>query len=145
MVFLENISPVLLMLFYITCSAGCASYSTASGSPSEPAVNRDRLYKTVKYLTDISPSRNYSNIDSLNLAANFIKKNFSDYGFKPVEQRYTANGNEYKNIIATTGPRDAPRIIVGAAHYDVCGDQPGADDNGSAVAGLLELMLRFTI
>jgi len=24
------------------------------------------------------------------------------------------------------------------AHYDVCGDQPGADDNASAVAGLLE-------
>jgi Zn-dependent M28 family amino/carboxypeptidase len=29
-------------------------------------------------------------------------------------------------------------LIVGA-HYDVCGDQPGADDNASAVAGLLEL------
>lgn len=28
-------------------------------------------------------------------------------------------------------------MIVGA-HYDVCGDQPGADDNASAVAGLLE-------
>lgn len=24
------------------------------------------------------------------------------------------------------------------AHYDVCGNQPGADDNASAVAGLLE-------
>lgn len=28
-------------------------------------------------------------------------------------------------------------MIVGA-HYDVCGDQPGADDNASAVSGLLE-------
>jgi Zn-dependent M28 family amino/carboxypeptidase len=26
------------------------------------------------------------------------------------------------------------------AHYDVCGEQPGADDNASAVAGLLELV-----
>lgn len=29
-------------------------------------------------------------------------------------------------------------MIVGA-HYDVCGEQPGADDNASAVAGLLEI------
>ena len=35
------------------------------------------------------------------------------------------------------GPTEGPRIVVGA-HYDVCGDTPGADDNASAVAGLLE-------
>ena len=29
-------------------------------------------------------------------------------------------------------------MIVGA-HYDVCEDQPGADDNASAIAGLLEI------
>ena len=43
----------------------------------------------------------------------------------------------YRNIIASFGPPEAARIIIGA-HYDVCGDQPGADDNASAVAGLLE-------
>lgn len=36
------------------------------------------------------------------------------------------------------GPKDGTRIIVGA-HYDVYGDLPGADDNASAVAGLLEI------
>ena len=48
-----------------------------------------------------------------------------------------ADGRRYRNIIASFGPPDAERLIVGA-HYDVCGDQPGADDNASAVAGLLE-------
>ena len=28
--------------------------------------------------------------------------------------------------------------MIVSAHYDVCGNQPGADDNASAVAGLLE-------
>ena len=53
------------------------------------------------------------------------------------EQPFEVQGNEYKNIIATYNPDKKRRLIVGA-HYDVCGDQPGADDNGSAVAGLLE-------
>ncbi|MEL6847968.1 MAG: M28 family peptidase, partial [Bacteroidota bacterium] len=34
-------------------------------------------------------------------------------------------------------PHKTKRLVVGA-HYDVCGDQPGADDNASAVAGLME-------
>jgi len=43
----------------------------------------------------------------------------------------------YKNILASYQPEKSRRLIVGA-HYDVCGNQPGADDNASAVAGLLE-------
>src|SRR5207342_1395907 len=43
----------------------------------------------------------------------------------------------YSNIIASYNPKATKRLIVGA-HYDVCGNQPGADDNASAVAGLLE-------
>ena len=42
------------------------------------------------------------------------------------------------NIIASFGPEKGSRVIVGA-HYDVCGDQPGADDNASGIAGLLEI------
>jgi Zn-dependent M28 family amino/carboxypeptidase len=45
---------------------------------------------------------------------------------------------EYKNVIASFGIANARRIIVGA-HYDVCGNQQGADDNASGVTGLLEL------
>ena len=57
---------------------------------------------------------------------------------QPEEQAFTVAGRTYVNIIAAAGPKDAGRVIVGA-HYDVCGDQPGADDNASAVAGLLEI------
>jgi Zn-dependent M28 family amino/carboxypeptidase len=35
-------------------------------------------------------------------------------------------------------PGSKKRIVVGA-HYDVCGEQEGADDNASGVVGLLEL------
>ena len=48
------------------------------------------------------------------------------------------DGAEYRNVSAFLGPRQGPRIVVGA-HYDVAGAGPGADDNASGVAGLLEL------
>jgi Zn-dependent M28 family amino/carboxypeptidase len=47
-------------------------------------------------------------------------------------------GQVYKNVLASYNTEKTRRLIVGA-HYDVCGDQPGADDNASAVAGLLEI------
>lgn len=58
-------------------------------------------------------------------------------GTKPHIQNWYAWGNEYSNVIASYNYDKKRRLIVGA-HYDVVGDQPGADDNASAVAGLLE-------
>ncbi len=126
---------IIFFAFYFPCHA---SSQNAIAGPLEPAVSKKSIYKTAKTLTDIKPARNYRNIKSLNKVAAYIKGRFSQYGFSPVEQKYKVNGHLYKNIIASIGPTDAPRIIVGA-HYDVCGDQPGADDNASAVAGLLEI------
>ncbi len=42
-------------------------------------------------------------------------------------------------MICSFGPGNGERIIVGA-HYDVYREQPGADDNASGVAGLLEIV-----
>ena len=54
------------------------------------------------------------------------------------EQPYEVQGRSYRNVLASFGPAEGPRLIIGA-HYDVCGEQPGADDNGTGVAALLEL------
>jgi Zn-dependent M28 family amino/carboxypeptidase len=75
--------------------------------------------------------------DSLEKVTQYIIREFSDIGFDCEEQKWNAAGNEYVNVIASYNKHKTKRLIVGA-HYDVCGDQPGADDNASAVAGLLE-------
>ena len=54
------------------------------------------------------------------------------------EQTFQVGGNTYRNVIADLGPNTHRRIVVGA-HYDAVESTPGADDNASAVAGLLEL------
>ena len=102
----------------------------------EKAV-KNRLYKHVEFLTGIRPFRNYQNLESLENVCNYISDEFVSCGYVPVEQKWEAAGNEYKNIIASWQPEKSRRLIIGA-HYDVAGDQPGADDNASAVAGLLE-------
>jgi hypothetical protein len=101
------------------------------------AANQARLHADVQFLTSLKPARNYRNLASLNKAADYIHAEFQKLGGKVQEQKFQVDGHEYRNIITSFGPPDAERIIVGA-HYDVCGDQPGADDNASAVAGLLE-------
>ena len=100
-------------------------------------AKRERLYKDVERLCAIRPYRNYKNLDSLDEACTYISGEFTRHGYKPVEQKWEAEGNEYKNIIASYREEKEQRLIVGA-HFDVAGDQEGADDNASAVAGLLE-------
>lgn len=95
------------------------------------------MLETLKYLTQIKPARNYRNIDSLNNVASYLEDRFKDIGLETSFQNYLVNNNEYKNVIATLNPQYEKRLIIGA-HYDVCGDFQGADDNASAVAGLVQ-------
>jgi Zn-dependent M28 family amino/carboxypeptidase len=104
----------------------------------EISVNKNRLYEDVKKLTSVNPPRNYANLSSLNYVAEYISDEFKKLGCRVEEQNYIADEYEYQNIIASFGPEYGERIIVGA-HYDVCENQPGADDNASAVAGMLEI------
>ena len=95
------------------------------------------MYETIKYLTQIHPPRNYKNIDSLNKVAEYIKERFLSIGLEAAFGEYEVDGRMYKNVIATINPHHNKRVIFGG-HYDVCGDIQGADDNASAVAGIIE-------
>jgi Peptidase family M28 len=60
------------------------------------------------------------------------------------EQSYQYFGQRMANVLAT-GPEtsDASGYYVVGAHYDTVAETPGADDNASAVAVLLELIARI--
>ena len=95
------------------------------------------MLDTLKYLTQIKPARNYKNIDSLNNVALYLENRFKDIGLKTLFQSFLVDGNEYKNVIACLNTQYEKRLVIGA-HYDVCGNFQGADDNASAVAGLIQ-------
>ncbi len=100
-------------------------------------ANTSRLYEDVRFLTELRPFRNYQNLASLAQVVDYIKNEFEQAGLDVRYQKWTAAGNEYTNVIGVYNGHKSKRLVVGA-HYDVCGNQEGADDNASAVAGLLE-------
>lgn len=116
-------------------SYGCAN--TGHGYP-EPHISIENMKRTVDYLSTMNPPRNYKNLEALKKTANYISQEFINYGLTPERQKFEVSDHIYENIIASVGPKEGPRLIVGA-HYDLCGNQPGADDNASAIAGLLEI------
>lgn len=96
-----------------------------------------RLYQDVEFLTSIDPPRNYKHPESLAKVCIYLQEEFTKAGLSISTQKWQAEGQTYTNVIASYQHEKTKRLIIGA-HYDVCGDQPGADDNASAVAGLLE-------
>ncbi len=101
---------------------------------------RENLKKDVYHLSQKIGSRGYQQLDSLNKAAGYITSRLKLYGYSVFYQSYKANGNNYKNIYVTIRGKKSPeKILVIGAHYDTVFGTPGADDNASGVAGLLEL------
>lgn len=100
---------------------------------------KDNLYKHVEFLSKLNPPRNSNNQISINKTIDYISDKFSSYGYGVEYQNYEISSTSYthRNVIARYGSEENQRLIVGA-HYDVCMDTPGADDNASAVAGMLE-------
>jgi Zn-dependent M28 family amino/carboxypeptidase len=54
------------------------------------------------------------------------------------KQPYAVGSTTVRNVRAFVGPETPERVVIGA-HYDAAGPYPGADDNASGVASLLEL------
>lgn len=117
---------IILLIFFIS------DYSNAQ--------NADTLLirKHLLNIIETEQPRNYKNIEVLNYVAGYLYNEFSKYADSTYYQTYLADGKEYKNVVCVFGNENEKTIIVGA-HYDVCGDQDGADDNASGVVGLLEL------
>jgi Zn-dependent M28 family amino/carboxypeptidase len=97
-----------------------------------------RLEAKVRQLIAESFPRDFGHPENLSRAARWIGEELSRSGAAVSEQVFTASGCEYRNVIARLGPANSEVVVVGA-HYDVAGELPGADDNASGVAGLIEL------
>lgn len=125
------------ILFLIAAlSSACSLF----GGGLYPKITSDPefLENIVRELSvEIGP-RNYVHEEGLASASSYIQKELQALGYQTTLQEFEVRGKTVENIIASIGPKDADRIVVGA-HYDSYGDQPGADDNASGVAGLIWL------
>lgn len=100
----------------------------------------NRLRRHVEVLAGKIGPRHIGAPDRLGKARAYISEQFSRAGYEPGEQTFVARGIEVANIEgALWGAGEANAGVVVGAHYDTVPGSPGADDNASGVALLLEL------
>ena len=94
-----------------------------------------------EHVKNIHFDRNpYHGYPKLEQAAQYIEKEFLKAGLDVKEDRFEWEGKSYKNIVAEKRGITSPhKVLILGAHYDTVPGSPGADDNASAVALLLEV------
>jgi len=100
-----------------------------------------RLQQHVYKLSHEIGDRSVFKYKNLIQSRNYIRDQLESFGYKVEFQTYNDGfyGSKVDNVIATKeGINNEDEIVIVGAHYDTC-NNPGADDNGSAIAGLLEL------
>ncbi len=137
---LKRILKYLLLAFLFLISVFVIqNYPASSDAKDLPHLSdTSHLRENLELITHTTAARSYQNIDVLDTVAERIRQEFLKSTSRVSFQNYKVDGKDYKNVIASFGPEKGERIILGA-HYDVCGNQEGADDNASGTAGILEL------
>jgi Zn-dependent M28 family amino/carboxypeptidase len=100
----------------------------------------DNLKRHVAELAGRIGERNVWRPEALEAAAGYIRKTLEDAGYAVSVQPFASRGLTVNNLEAVLpGHGAADEIIVAGAHYDSVAGTPGANDNASGVAALLEL------
>lgn len=120
----------LNLIFIVSCN---------SQKQHHPLSNINRIEKDLTLITKTDKARNYKNLTTLNFVATYIFDELSKTCDTVFYQKYVVNGKTYKNVIGRINNESEDDKIIIGAHYDVAGNQQGADDNASGVSGLLEL------
>jgi len=104
----------------------------------------NHLSQHVKSLSEKIGERNLSKAGTLGAAADYIRSNLQQEGYSVTEQTYSVGGQQVRNLEAKlVGSETGGETVVVGAHYDSVEQSPGANDNASGVAAVLELARLF--
>jgi len=132
--------PIFLVLFIgiLAYAIKMPTHITRIQYSSEFKADPAALQRHVRVLSEDLIPRTCEKPDELRNSANYVRDEFLKWNTETYPQTYEVRGNSFSNIISSYGP-DTNKIIIVGAHYDAYAQLPGADDNASGVAGLLEL------
>lgn len=143
---------VIAGLLGLAAAALAAAYWYSLGVPGDsyagPAVpvtteERELAMRLRGHVEAIaSEPHNTAHYPALERSAAYIEGALSSLGYRPASQTWEVAGKAVRNISVTLDPPNAgphtPSIVIGA-HYDSYGNAPGANDNGSGSAAVIEL------
>lgn len=136
---LKHLKAFAVVIAFVLIS----SFGWQSAPPFKNNSNRElslHLKEHVRFLSvDIGKRDVFENYPSLIRTADYITSFLEKNGYGASLQEYKIHGRKVSNIIATKDGGDKTKgVVIIGAHYDSC-NNPGADDNASGVAALLEL------
>ncbi len=148
-------TKILVALFAngsLAVGAGAAFMTSMPGSSfrgslppltTAQAETAGRLRSHVVAIAEVVGERHQARGDSLGRAERWVTEQFQRAGLEPKRLPYSSLGVEVANLEATVRGTTLPdEIVVVGAHYDSAEEAPGADDNASGVALLIELLGR---
>ncbi len=103
-------------------------------------TSRDLLQGHVEALAGEIGERNLRQPKALEAASRYVRSNLDKMGYRVVAQEYRVGNTSVHNLIAPLPGKGIPTdIVVVGAHYDSVWGSPGANDNATGVAALLEI------
>lgn len=139
---MKRILPLLIGAIFLI---GCTSGARVPQRTDAVRTTQDRLRSDIQALSVDFAQRNARNRGVLNDAGLWVGMRLAMMGYEAdLEQVDENNEQRGFNVIAELrGTTNPDEIIVIGAHYDAEVNTPGADDNASGVAAMLELARRF--
>jgi Zn-dependent M28 family amino/carboxypeptidase len=126
------------LLWYMVAVPG-ASYRGAL-EPLTPHENQVAGNLRTHVAAIASREHNFFRSAELEAAAQYIEKSLAGLGYAVATQRFPSGLLEVRNIeVEVKGGARASEIVIVGAHYDSVLGAPGANDNGSGVAAVIEL------
>jgi len=103
--------------------------------------NRSSGLRThVDRLAGLIGPRHLGRPKSFHAAAEYASRELGKFGDKSIRELYFAHDHEVANVyIERPGAKAPTEVVIVGAHYDTIAGTPGADDNASAVAMLIEI------
>jgi Zn-dependent M28 family amino/carboxypeptidase len=136
-------STICLLLlgafYYMTRTPGNSYPGPLKPLSQEEKQVRNNLEKHVKVLSDTIGERNIRSFKQLKASKDYISAALGQSGYTVSYQEYVVEGKTVENIEGELSGTSSPdEIVVIGAHYDSVPLCPGANDNASGVAALLE-------
>ena len=115
-----------------------------SPAPAQTGSLASALNGHVKVLSIDIGERHGNRPAALARAARYVETQWQSMGYSVERQPFLHAGQTYENlVIERQGTARPTEVVVIGAHYDTAPNTPGANDNGSGVAALIELARLF--
>jgi hypothetical protein len=127
----------IFFLIYLALIVSACTAQSQDPEAMEREAIRSNLAAHLRYLSVTLGERCIFRPENLKAAEAYVFQNFSRMGYQPRRQTFIYQRQEVSNVIA--GEESSAGYYILGAHFDTVAGTPGADDNASGVAVLLEV------